>query len=424
MDVFFSSIRTGLPCFGRINYIFCGILCSVAVMGCASYQAKVDESRRLFKTSPAVAVEKLEKLANEESRDQLVYVLDYATALQAAGRFEDSARMFLRAEKMADLNDYHSVSNIAASMALSEEMVQYKADDFEKVLIPSLNALNYLNLNQTENAMTQVRRVNEMLTKLRVDDKKDFNQSPYAYYLGGVLYENDRDYDNALILYKKAFEVAPNYSPLKKDLLRTSIRAQRSDELEKFRKQFPDIVIEPQWKDRKLGEIVFIFQQGWGPRKYTRPENHRFPQLVSVPSLVASAKMSIEDAGGVALAIEQSMPIYSIDEVAIKALDGDYSRLVASRVAGIATKAVLSEQLRQKNEALGQLAWLAMNIADRADLRQWSTLPKTIQFARTLVKPGNYRVKLATIGAVEMSEERQVEVKPDRKAIIVWRTFE
>lgn len=415
MDVFFSSIRTGL---------LCGILCSVALTGCASYQAKVDESRRLFKTSPAVAVEKLEKLANEESRDQLVYVLDYATALQAAGRFEDSARMFLRAEKMADLNDYHSVSNIAASMALSEEMVQYKADDFEKVLIPSLNALNYLNLNQTENAMTQVRRVNEMLTKLRVDDKKDFNQSPYAYYLGGVLYENDRDYDNALILYKKAYEVAPNYSPLKKDLLRTSIRAQRSDELEKFRKQFPDIVIEPQWKDRKLGEIVFIFQQGWGPRKYTRPENHRFPQLVSVPSLVASAKMSIEDAGGVALAIEQSMPIYSIDEVAIKALDGDYSRLVASRVAGIATKAVLSEQLRQKNEALGQLAWLAMNIADRADLRQWSTLPKTIQFARTLVKPGNYRVKLATIGAVEMSEERQVEVKPDRKAIIVWRTFE
>lgn len=400
------------------------MLAVLALSGCATYQTKVDDSRRLLRLNPAEAIEKLEKLANEESRDRLVYMLDYATALQAAGRYEDSAKAFLRAEKMADANDYHSISNVAASLALSEEMVQYKAEDFEKVLIPSLNALNYLNLGQEENAMTQVRRVNEVLTKLRIDEKKDFNQSPYAYYLGGLLYENERDFDNALVLYKKAYEVAPGFEPLKKDLLRTSIRAQRPDELEKFKKQFPGELIDAKWKDRKQGEIVFIFQQGWGPRKYPRPENHRFPRLVSVPSAVAAATISVESLAGEPAASEESHSIYSIDEVAIKALEGDYSRLVASRVAGVATKAVIADQLRQKNEALGQLAWIAMNIADRADLRQWSTLPQSLQFARVMAQPGTYRVKLSVDGGSNASDERQVEVKPDRKSFVIWRVFD
>ncbi|MBL7687190.1 MAG: hypothetical protein JNJ49_04095 [Bdellovibrionaceae bacterium] len=392
--------------------------------GCATYQTKIDESRRLLRLNPVEAIEKLEKLASEDSRDQLVYMLDYATALQAAGRYEESAKTFLRAEKLAEANDYHSISNVAASLALNEEMVQYKAEDFEKVLIPSLNALNYLNLNQEENAMTQVRRVNEVLTKLRIDEKKDFNQSPYAYYLGGMLYENERDFDNALILYKKAHEVAPEFDPLKKDLLRTSIKAQRPDELEKFKKQFPGEPIDPAWKDRKQGEVVFIFQQGWGPRKHPRPENHRFPRLVSVPSAVSAATMQVETTDGAQIATIQSQTIYSIDDVAIKALEGDYGRLVASRVAGIATKAVLADQIRQKNEALGQLAWIAMNLADRADLRQWSTLPQSFQVARVQVQPGTYRVKLSANGSSDAREEREVEVKPGRKTFLVWRVFE
>lgn len=416
-----TSVSFSLP---RSKTVLNVLAATFVLSGCATYQTKIDESRRLLRLNPVEAIEKLEKLASEDSRDQLVYMLDYATALQAAGRYEESAKTFLRAEKLAEANDYHSISNVAASLALNEEMVQYKAEDFEKVLIPSLNALNYLNLNQEENAMTQVRRVNEVLTKLRIDEKKDFNQSPYAYYLGGMLYENERDFDNALILYKKAHEVAPEFDPLKKDLLRTSIKAQRPDELEKFKKQFPGEPIDPAWKDRKQGEVVFIFQQGWGPRKHPRPENHRFPRLVSVPSAVSAATMQVETTDGAQIATIQSQTIYSIDDVAIKALEGDYGRLVASRVAGIATKAVLADQIRQKNEALGQLAWIAMNLADRADLRQWSTLPQSFQVARVQVQPGTYRVKLSANGSSDAREEREVEVKPGRKTFLVWRVFE
>lgn len=411
-------------------------------VGCATYQTKVEDARRLLISDPEQAAEKLKPLADEEGRDQLVYLLDYATALQTAGRFEDSVRAFLRAEKLADLKDYHSITNVAGSLALSEEMVQYKGEDFEKVLINNMNALNFLAMGRLDEALVEVRRVNEKLTKLRIDGKKDFNQSPLAFYLGAMIWESDRKFDDAYIAYKNTYDVAPLYKPLREDLIRSAVRAQRPEEVEKWKKAFPEVVIRPEWRDRNMGEIVVLYLHGWGPRKQPRPESPRFPKLVSItydhPILGVSvaAKRSGENVpiNGEAIdtgkleAYASGSEIYSIDEVAIKALDGDFARLVGSRIAGVAAKAVLADELRQKDNVLGQLAWIAMNLADRADLRQWSMLPSAFQVARIPLKAGSYRIQLQSGGAFAPSEGnslaasiRNVEVRPQSKSFVIWR---
>jgi hypothetical protein len=414
-------------------------------VGCATYQNKVEDARRLFISDPEQAAEKLKPLAEEEGRDQLVYLLDYATALQTAGRFEDSVQAFLRAEKLADLKDYHSITNVAGSLALSEEMVQYKGEDFEKVLINNMNALNFLAMGKLDEALVEVRRVNEKLTKLRIDGKKDFNQSPLAFYLGAMIWESDRKFDDAYIAYKKTYDVAPLYRPLREDLIRAAVRAQRPEEVEKWKKAFPEVVVRPEWRDRNMGEIVVLYMHGWGPRKQPRPESPRYPKLVSVtydrPILGVSVtanqserKVPITgeavDAGKLE-AYASGSEIYSIDEVAIKALDGDFARLVGSRIAGVAAKAVLADQLRQKDNMLGQLAWVAMNLADRADLRQWSTLPSAFQIARIPLKAGKYQVRLQSGGTFAPisgdgigASLRTVDVRPQGKSFLVWRRTE
>lgn len=400
-------------------------------VGCATYQAKVDDARRLLIVDPEQAVEKLKPLADEEGRDQLVYLLDYATALQTAGRYEESVRAFLRAEKLADLKDYHSITNVAGSLALSEEMVQYKGEDFEKVLINNMNALNFLAMGRLDEALVEVRRVNEKLTKLRIDGKKDFNQSPLAFYLGAMIWESDRKFDDAYIAYKKAYDVAPTFKPLREDLIRAAIRAQRPEELEKWKKAFPEVVVRPEWRDRNMGEIVVLYLHGWGPRKQPRPESPRFPKLVSVtydrPILGVSVSTGTTESGKLE-AYASGSEIYSIDEVAIKALEGDYGRLVGSRIAGVAAKAVLADQLRQKDNVVGQLAWIAMNLADRADLRQWSTLPSAFQVARIPLKAGTYQIQLQSGGAFApitgksiAASVRTVEVRPQSKSFVIWR---
>jgi tetratricopeptide (TPR) repeat protein len=435
------------PMFRRIPFRNVGAIVGamtflILQVGCATYQNKVEDARRLLISDPQQAAEKLKPLAEEEGRDQLVYLLDYATALQAAGRFEDSVRAFLRAEKLADLKDYHSITNVAGSLALSEEMVQYKGEDFEKVLINNMNALNFLARGRLDEALVEVRRVNEKLTKLRIDGKKDFNQSPLAFYLGAMIWESDRKFDDAYIAYKKAYDVAPQYKPLREDLIRAAVRAQRPEEVEKWKKAFPEVAVRPEWRDRNMGEIVVLYMHGWGPRKQPRPESPRYPKLVSVTydrpilgvsvsAVRAESKAPLNgeapDSGRLEAYVSGS-EIYSIDEVAIKALDGDFARLVGSRVAGVAAKAVLADQLRQKDNMLGQLAWVAMNLADRADLRQWSTLPSAFQVARISLKAGSYRVHLQSGGAFAPIEGdslaasvRDVEVRPQSKSFVIWR---
>jgi hypothetical protein len=404
----------------------------ILTSGCATYQSEVDTARRALRDNPLHAVEILKPKAEAEGRDQLVYLLDYATALQAAGRYDESARAFLQAERLADLKDYHSVSQVAASLALSEEMVQYKGDDFEKVLINGLNAINYLELGQFENAVVQVRAVNNKLNALRTDERPAFNQSPFAFYLGAVLFEADRDFDNAYILYTKAYEVAPDYPPLRSDLIRAAIQAQRPDQVERWKKVFPDIEIRPEWRDRKLreqlGEMVLVYQQGWGPRKAQRPEAPRFPMLVPVASSIQRARVHLTNEKGETQSFE-SHRIYSIEDIAVKALEDDYSRLVASRMGGVATKAVLADQLRQKNEALGELAWIAMNLADRADLRQWSTLPASFQLARQSLPVGRYKIRVEGLdlygnSAGDLVTEREIEVKARKKVFVHARSFD
>lgn len=413
------------------------IATALTASSCATYQVKVDEARRLLSHDPEQAHAKLKPLADEEGRDQLVYLLDYATALQAAGRYEASIKTFLQAERLSDLVDYHSISKVATSLALSEEMVQYKGEDFEKVLINNMNALNFLALGRLEEALVEVRRVNEKLYKLKVDGKKDFNQSPLAFYLGALIWESDRKFDDAYIAYKNAYDVSPDFKPLREDLIRAAIRAQRPEELEKWKKQFPEVVVKPEWKDRNMGEIVVVYLHGWGPRKQPRRDNPRFPRLVSVTSGFPSFSASVYGDGSQKeanslVAHVGGHPLYSVDEIAIKALEGDYARLIGSRVAGVATKAVLADQLRQKDDALGQIAWMAMNLADRADLRQWSTLPSSFSIARIPVKAGRYTVRLESNGVMASPSEgdsessplsgvRTVNVRGQAKSFVIWR---
>jgi hypothetical protein len=408
----------------RISRWVAALAAASAAAGCATYQGKVGEARMLIEhRRPAEAAEKLEPLANQEGDDQLVYMLDWATALQLAGQYKESASALNRGEKIADIQDYHSISNIAASLALSEEMVQYKGEDFEKVLINAVNSINYLMMGELDDALVEVRKVNQKLTRYRTEAKRNYEQNPFAYYLSATIWEASHKWDDAFIDYKSAAELVPDFPLIKEDLLRAAMRAQRSDEIAELRRKYPDLKPRPEWKDPGMGELVFIMQQGWGPRKQPRPGAPRFPKLFPTHSMTQAASLVVNGQ-----AVARTERIYSVQDVAIKTLDDAYAELVAKRVAGVATKAVIADQIRQKNELLGAVAWVALNVADRADLRQWSTLPETFQVARVFLKAGTYNVGasgLFSSGAPdgERMPEQAIKVLPGKKTFVTWRSL-
>ncbi len=403
-------------------FLFLALATALGGFGCASYQTKVEDARKaLSQENPSKAASLLEPLAHKKSDDQLVYLLDYGTALQEAHRYKDSAEAYQAAAKIADIQDYHSISKITASLLLSEEMVQYKGDDYEKVLIHAMNAVNYLELGELDDALVETRDLNTMLYKFKYEAKKNYDQNPFAFYLSALIWEANHDYDDAYIAYKSAYEVAPNYAPLRQDLVRAASNAQRPEEEAKWRSQFPEVKIDPAWRDKTMGEIVLVYEQGWGPRKVARPESPRFPMLVPYSSNTQSANLIAGD-----MQIQTSR-IFSVSDVAIKVMNDDVARLVAMRLGGMVAKTVVADQIGQKNKALGAVAWLAMNLVDRADVRQWSTLPQTFQIARLPLKAGKYKVNVQGLGygngsSGENMPEREVIVRAGKKTFVSWRS--
>lgn len=390
-------------------------------LGCATYQTGLQGAIDLIRAhKPQEAAEKLKPEAEKANDDQVVYLFEYGTALSLAKDYKASNQTLLKAEDLTAVKDYHSLSRVTGSILLNEGMVQYKGEDYEKVFLNALLAVNFLAMGDRDAARVETRKLNDKLYKYKFEAKRDYQQNPFAYYLSAMIWETNREWDDAYIDYKKAYELNPKVQYLRQDLLRLAKLARRPDEFDKWKKEFETA----KFTDLKnKGEIIGVIQQGWAPRKFPHPDFPRIPKLNPVYSNTQRAKLVVSGVGE-----ELSEVISSVEEVAIKTLDDAYAGLIAKRAAGIAAKAVVSDQIRQKNELLGTLAWIGMNVADRADLRQWVTLPQTFQVVRMSVPPGRYKVHFEGVNfsggnTGENSEEMEVEVAGGKKVFIPWRSL-
>lgn len=394
----------------------------LVLVGCASYPAEMREVKtRLRDGNPQAAAEVLKEKAFVDSDDQVVFLFEYGTAEQVSKDYKNSNRAFLLAEELTEIKDYHSLSRITGSLLLNEGMIQYKGEDYEKVLLNAMLAINFLMLGDLEAAMVETRRMNEKLYRYRFEAKKDYEQNPFAFYLAAMIREETKDWDGAYIDFKRVYDLNPNIPYLEEDLVRAASRARRTEDLKKWKTQFK-VQENPAWNNKDYGELVLIYQQGWAPVKQPHPSWPRIPKLHPVPSTTNVAQIVVEDGEK-----ETSQPVFSVEEVAIKTLDDLYAGLIAKRAAGIAAKAVVADQVRQKNQLLGDLAFIGMNLADRADLRQWSTLPESFQVAKLWLKKGKYKIKIQGLDSQgrltsEYHEGIEVEVKPRKKTFLSWRS--
>lgn len=399
------------------------ILVALVFSGCATYQHKVADSRMMLSAGQVdQALEKLGLLANQKTDDQLVYLLDYGVALQIANKNDDSNQVLLKADKLSEQMDYHSASNVAAATFAGEEMIQYKGDTFEKIFINAYLAMNFLEMGRYDDALVECRRINEKFLKLRSEEKKSFELNPFGKYLAALAWEASGQYDDAYLDFVEAHKLSPEIANIQEDLIRMAKKSHRMDDYEQWKKEFPDVMEKKEWYDKNLGELVVIYQQGWGPQKAPDPFEPRFPILRPTFNYTQRAQVEINGK------TFESRYVYNVEKAAIQTLLDDRGALVARRMAALVAKKAAADEIGRKNDLLGAIAWVAMNASDRADVRQWSTLPQSIQVIRIPLKPGEYKFRIAGLsseGSVtgEMSDERKVRIKAGRKAFVNWRSL-
>ncbi|MBC7466545.1 MAG: hypothetical protein H7256_11185 [Bdellovibrio sp.] len=384
------------------------LLTALLVSGCATYQGRVSPARDMLAAGNCEgSLKLLEEMANKEDGDQLVHLMDYAAALQICGDYKKSNQVFDKAEKVGGQADYHSASRVVGATLLNEEMIQYKGDTFELLFLNVEQALNFLQLGRYDDALVEVRKMNQKFVKLKGEDKRSFELNSFSKYLSGLIWEASKKYDDACIDFKDAYAIDPFYRKVGLDALRTCWKARRTDEFNEFAKKLGATTDEIKAaKESNKSELILIYSQGWGPRKQPRPENHLFPHLVPVSSQTQFIRADLLDGNRNVVKSFTTEPVYSVEKAAIETLNADYGSLVARRIAARAAKEIVADQVRQKDKLAGNLMWLAMVVSERADLRQWSIFPRTFQVVRIPLNPGQQTFNLTGLdGSMNSSEK-------------------
>src|SRR6267154_6321424 len=148
------------------------------------------------------------------------------------GRYEESNQFFEKAFLFGE--DYRTnYMNEVASYLTNPNFTSYKGEDHEHLMLLYYKALNYLKMNNTEDALVEIRRLNIRLQQLtdRYHSQDKYDHDAFSNVLMGITYEVDKDYNNAFIAYRNALNIYQDdyqsmfgvYAPdqLKEDLLRS-----------------------------------------------------------------------------------------------------------------------------------------------------------------------------------------------------------
>ncbi|HYO51996.1 hypothetical protein [Archangium sp.] len=412
------SHRHSMPCQAVLALV--GV---VLLSGCAGdYVARTRQLRTAYESeSYEFALAELDAVARQDTgKDTLLVLLDRGMVLHAAGRWRESIQTLAEADRLAAELDVISVSEEAGSFLTNERERAYRGEDFERLMISVLQALNYAQLGQDEEALVEVRRVNERLEKMIVEEKKPYEQLAIARYIGGVLYEDQREWDSAYIDYAKALEQEPGLGVLAEPLLRLAKKTGRLEEYERLRRRFPDVWHEPLGAGE--GQVLVVVEAGLSPEKEPADRRLETHDIIQVPvyrdrGRPGQAHVWVRDSG------QRTMTVTSLADVAKVHLNERIGRMLARQVAGAVVKAGLAAGAGAltKSREVGALAFLVLNAMNQPDLRSWMSLPAEFQLARFRLPAGRHTV---TVEASGLRTEREVEVEPGRVRVLVVRHYD
>jgi hypothetical protein len=379
------------------------------------YQGRYDEAGDY-------ATKKLESVP-ESSSDGLLYLMDGATALHAAGRYESSNALFERADRLSAVKDYTSLSQEGATLVVSDNMKDYKGEDFEKVLLNTYKAMNYALMNNIEDALVEAKLVNHKLHLYITEAKKKYSESAFARYLSAILYEQDQNFSDAYIDYKNTYALVPNFADLGGFLWKTALKSGNDQDCERWEQEFKidkAVKAELMSQDRHFGELIVLYENGLGPLKKPNPEFKSLPKFVARYNPASFANVKLDGA-----VIGRTTMLENIEQTAILNLEEKYGGLIAKKIAGMAVKGGLAYAVGSatKSEALGLLTFMLLESADKADLRSWQWLPHDLQIGRFYLRPGTYKVSAQPQGAHLFSDlnAKTVVIKLGQKSFVNFR---
>jgi hypothetical protein len=451
----------------KIIFIFAS---AVFIFSCSTYyQANIDFNREFETGQLDKAYKNLKsRSAREHGKNEFLYFVNCGLVLSMMGEYEESNAFFEKAYLFGE--DYRkNYLYEAASYLTNPNVTPYHGEDHEHLLLLYYKAMNYLKMGKTDDALVECRRLNIRLQQLsdRYQSTDKYEHDAFIDVLMGITYEVDKDYNNAFIAYRNAVKYyQEDYSSLfgmavpdqlKKDLLRMAWLAGLKSEFEQYKVslQMEDYVYRP----TEGGELIFFWHNGLSPvkaewgvqfiiqrrgdwvyfsnsslnlnysfniasqsdrdkRGLSSLEVFRvaFPKYVQRPPYYESATITLNDTTRGFDLLED------VNKIAFKCLEERMGVEFSKALLRVALKKAAEYELRKEDKTLGSILGVINAITEKADTRNWQTLPNTIYYCRVPLKEGSNTIRFEVKGksGAPASHEYTYQVK---KGQILFHTF-
>lgn len=403
-------------------------------------------------------------------RNRLLLLLEQGKMSHLNGDYNESNRYFNEADELFEKRLGGAGDAIVGTLV--NPMAQsYKGEDFEKFMIHYYKALNYLYLNKTEDAIVEARRIS--LQSQEQEDKfgekvNRYSKDAFSLTLQGLIYECGGDINNAFIAYRNAAETYLGTTDktwygtampvsLQYDVLRTAELNGFTSERLRF-----ETLFGLKYQARPVsegGELVFFWENGLAPVKQQQefffslirssggdlvftnaagtlfiPYNSSygsndinlnglnslratFPKYVAQHPHFSLATLS---GNGDTVNFEKTE---DINQLAVKTLDQRFVKEMGKILTRLAVKKSAEYLLKESSkgsgkngkdntllEGLGFGVQLYSLLSEKADTRNWQSLPAEIKYARIPLQKGENTITLNLNGANGTKETRTIKI--------------
>ncbi|HVY31109.1 MAG TPA: hypothetical protein VHB79_31350 [Polyangiaceae bacterium] len=420
------------------RFVCAAALTALLATGCASHSDRTREIRSALDAGqPRHALQLLNEQLDTPSEKQLpddlggeksLFLLDRAMVLQQLHIYKLSSRDLETSDKQIQMLDFkRSAVDDIGKYLFSDDVGPYKAPPYEKLMINTMNMVNYLALGDLQGARVEARRLSVMQKYFRDHDPENALSAPGSY-LAGFTFEKSGQPDEALRYYDEALQYG-QYQSLAAPIRRLlSQSAYASPRLRKAAGMADgDALPHAEPETAKQGELLVIVSYGRVPAKIAQ----RLP--IGLALTYVSGSMSPNDvaranrlaAQGLVTWInypalgqphgEYDVPsfqldgqpqrlegIVAVDKEARRAWEETKGTVIASAITRMIARVATGEGVRaaagKDHPIEGLLLSLAtqatLTATDTPDTRSWATLPARMAFARVMLPPGPRTVRV------------------------------
>lgn len=399
----------------RICLLGLVLFCSACAAPSLRYKTEINRlsAAGKFKEADERVTAKKNKLYKR--KDAVLFYLDRAVLLHDAQDPAASDEMLASAQEYIDELYAKSVSASLGRLFINDLTTPYYAANYERALTYYYRAQNFLQRGDVSSAAVEARRAVFFLDHLRGGKRKGYNDDPFVQYFSSLVFESVGQLSDARIARQNALNA---YQRLGGEL---GVHA-------------PDFSVPK--NANELGEVIVFHYNGLLPLKKTQTLQVAWNDAVALASSPQETTDSVSPevqnaltAGIFGSAVTLSYPVLVPQDfrVASSFVEADGQTYATQKVADFAgaakmdleeklpgiwfraatravAKQVASVQARQaarsaaNDDTVGDLAGMfvsALGAAlEKADTRQWFTLPAEVRMTRLFLPAKTQDIKL------------------------------